>query len=111
MALQKSEDPIVPEGSRKVSPTALERGGKGVPVDQERPQLGLPFTTAESRQGATGGALAKPTPRPGPKVNVQTESHASATMEVVIAHLDEALGHVARNQGAPGSDGIRVEEV
>lgn len=111
MTRQKSEDPVVPEGRRKSPPTAQVRGGKGVPVDQARTQLGLPFATAESREGATGGALAQPSPRPGPKANELPERPHSATMETVIQGLDEALDHVVRNKGAPGSDGLRVEEV
>ncbi len=111
MTRQKSEDPIVPEGRRKSPQTARAWGGKGVPVDKERTQLGLPLATAESRKGPTGGALAQPTPRPGPKANVLPESSPSTTMETVIRGLDEALHHVVRNQGAPGPDGLRVEDV
>lgn len=111
MTRQKSEDPIVPEGRRKSAPTARARGGKGVPVDQVAEQISLPFATAVPQEGAVGGALVQPTPRPRPKASVLTGPVPPATMEVVIGHLDEALVHVARNKGAPGSDGLRVEEV
>ena len=111
MARQKSEDPIVPKGGRKPSPSVFGRGGKGVPVDQEKAQLGLPFATAGSRQGTTEEALAQPSPRPGPKADVEHEPAPSATLEVVLSHLDEAVEHVVRNRGAPGSDGQTVEQV
>ena len=111
MTRQKSEDPIVPKGARKFASTARLRGGKGVSVDKERVQLGLPFTTAVSCEGTTGEALAQPTSRRTPKVDVQAGSALSTTLDVVIQNLDEALIHVARNKGAPGSDGQRIEDV
>jgi group II intron reverse transcriptase/maturase len=111
MTRQKSEDPIVPEGARKFASTALARGGKGVSVDEEREQLGLPFTTAVSRKGTTGEALAQPSSRRTPKVDVQSGTALPATMDVVVQNLDEALIHVVRNKGAAGSDGMGVEDV
>ena len=111
MARQKSEDPIVPEGRRKSVRSAFVRGGKGVPVDEVVAQLGLPLTTAGPCKGADGGALAQPSPRTWPKVSVMDGQAPPATMDVVIGYLDEGLVHVARNKGAPGSDGLRIEEV
>jgi hypothetical protein len=34
MTRQKSESSIVPEGPRKLPPTELAWGGKGIPVDE-----------------------------------------------------------------------------
>lgn len=115
MTRQKSEDPIVPEGRRKSSPTAHGRGGKGVPVDQEMAQPVLPFATAENPRGPGDGARADRSARsaahPGPKADVLDESEPSTAMEKVTGYLDEALDHVARNKGAPGPDGLRIEDV
>ena len=116
MARQKSEDPIVPEGSRKASPTEHSaRGGKGVPVEQETGQLGLPLATAECPKGAAGrhpaDRSARRATRAVPKASVKSPMTLSATMESVVEHLDEALAHVARNRGAPGADGRTIGDV
>ena len=89
MTRQKSEDPIVPEGLRKLSPIArMGRGGKGVPVDQEMEQLGLPFATAENPQGAGESQpvdrSTQPTSKPVPKASVLDETSPSTAMEEVL---------------------------
>ncbi len=115
MARQKSEDSIVPAGRRKAPPTERTRGGKGVPVNQEMRQPGLPFVTAASPRGSVqrkGGDLSPPTAsKRVPKTSGKTLKSPSATLESVIEHLDEAFVRVARNKGAPGPDGRRIEEV
>lgn len=116
MTRQKSENPIVPEGVRKSAPIGRSgRGGKGVPVDEEGVQLGLPFTTADSPRGAAAkpreDRSSPPARRAVPKASGLTSPTRPATMETVVEYLDEALGHVARNKGAPGSDGRTIADV
>lgn len=114
MTRQKSESSIVPEGLRKRAPTEPARGGKGVPVHQEKEQLGLPFATAESPKGTVfRTAVDRSTDGTGaaPKAKNTSETEPSATMERVIGHLDEALAHVVRNRGAPGPNGRTVRQI
>jgi len=115
MTRQKSEDPVVPEGGRKAAPTGPVQGGKGVPVVQGVEQLGLPFATAVNPKGTltSRGAdrsATRPTVR-APKASGKAGPTPHATMETVVEHLDEALDHVARNKGAPGSDGRTIADV
>ena len=116
MPRQKSEDPIVPEGRRKPAPIGQRaRGEKGVPVEQDVEQLGLPFATAVSPKGALTPrvmdlSIDGPATRV-PKANGKVEPTPHATMEIVIENLDEALEHVVRNKGAPGPDGQRIDDV
>ena len=114
MARQKSENPIVSQGRRKASPTEPARGEKGVPVNEEMGQLGLPFATAESPRGSSRGRTGGRPParsRRVPKARVKSPMTLSATMESVVECLDEALDHVARNKGAPGPNGRSVRAV
>lgn len=113
MSRQKSEDPIVPKGVRKFAPSGrTDRGGKGVPVNQDVEQLGLPFATAARPQGVVGRASDSSVVSPAlPKAKVTSSRAPHATMEEVIEQLDAALAHVARNKGAPGPDGQRIEDV
>jgi len=116
MTRQKSEDPIVPEGVRKFSPTEPSAwGGKGVPVDEDVEQLGLPFATAVSLQRTfqpkRPDLSASKSGTRAPKANGLAEPTPHATMESVIEQLDKAFDHVARNKGAPGPDGLRIEVV
>ena len=116
MTRQKSENPVVPEGRRKSSPIAAPgRGGKGVPVNREMEQPGLPLATAENPKGTArmrpADRSAKPSSHAVPKASVLDENGPSTAMDSVIASLDEALGHVARNKGAPGPDGLTIAEV
>ena len=111
MTRQKSENPIVPEGLRKLSPSCASSGGKGIPVNQEMAQLVLPFATAVIPQGSQRkrrGDLSPRTPRRKPKANVIPKKSPSATMESVVEHLDESLDHVVKNKGAPGPNGRSV---
>ena len=113
MAQQKSENPIVPEGRGNTPRTGLRRGGKGVPVNPEDGQLELGFATAESPRGtARERVVGRPTPRPdaAPKAKSKEEGSHLATLESVVASLDEALHDVVRNKGAPGPDGLTVED-
>lgn len=116
MARQKSEDPVVPEGRRKPTPTrglALE-GGKGAPVDEDPKQLFLFVETAETLAKAipVGGA-ARPRGRAAtyaaPKSTNKGGRATDATMDAVTERLSEAFSNVARNRGAPGPDGKPIE--
>lgn len=116
MTRQKSEDPVVPEGRRNSPRIARsERGGKGVPVDQEMWQPELPLATAENPRGASWvpstAQAARRGPQAVPKASVLDEKTASTAMGKVVGCLDEALDHVARNKGAPGSDGLTIAAV
>ena len=115
MAQQKSENPIVPKGLRKLPQTEqVARGGKGVPVNQEMRQLGLPFATAANLKRARrrdDEDRSSSAPRRVPKANIKSSMTSSATMESVIKHLDKALDHVVRNKGAPGPNGRSVGTV
>ena len=54
---EESDGRVVPEGRRKPVPTAaLQRGGKATTASQQAGQLGLFRETADSPQGADGGA-------------------------------------------------------
>lgn len=114
MSRQKSENSIVPQGPRKLPPTELARGGKGVPVDKEIAQLGLAFATAEHPQGAPQRHrrdLSRPRPTGVLTANAKTEKTLSATLNCVVECLDEALTHVVRNKGAAGPNGRSVRQV
>lgn len=119
MARQKSEDRVVPKGRRKPSSTrGLERpgGGKAVSVDEEPKQLPLPTGTAEelARASADGGAgrrLRRPATRAVPKPVDKEQKATVATMDEVTERLNAAFSNVARNRGAPGPDGITIDEM
>ena len=116
MARQKSEDLVVPEGRRRSPPIVRRgRGGKEVPVDQEMGQPVLPFATAEAPRGTVrtspAARAARRGPQAVPKASVLDEKTLSTAMESVVERLDEALVHVARNRGAPVSDGLTIEAV
>ena len=123
MTQQKSENPIVPEGLRKLAPTrprgkSLRGGGKGVPVDETTNQPDLPFTTAENPEMKMEGANARVDRDLSlsglsevPKVKVKGRKRTSATVERVTERLGKAWHRVASNRGAPGPDGITIERV
>jgi len=115
MTRQKSENSVVPKGPRKSAPTEHARGGKGVPVNEEMGQLELSLATAENPQGTTKREGAdRSAPRPSsvaPQASAKSLKTPSASMESVVEHLDEALGHVFRNKGAAGPNGRSVEAV
>jgi RNA-directed DNA polymerase len=119
MTQQESEDCIVPEGLRKLTPTrGLERpgGGKAVPVEEESQQLMLPFATAGIPLHGGADGVHKPDrsgarTRKVPKASVKQRKVGSAMMEEVAERLPEAFAKVAANKGAPGPDGQAIEDV
>lgn len=124
MTQQKSENPIVPEGHRKLVPTQASAdessrgGGKGVPVDETTIQPDLPFVTAENlevkTEGASGHSDRDRSVSEGcevPKAKVKRRTRTSATLERVTEQLGKAWSKVASNKGAPGPDGRTIEEV
>ena len=108
---EQSDDRIVPEGHRKVVPTAAcKRGGKAVTVSKQARQLDLFRETADSPQG-TDGRAARGQPRPAKRAAPLSRNKGSnvlpaMTMEEVASHgnLIRALEAVASNRGAPGPD-------
>lgn len=103
-----SDGRVVPQGRRKASSTAARRGGKATTANEQVGQLDLFFETADSPQGADGGAAPKGAePREVPKSkNDESMSLPTMTMEEVAteANLKRALKQVASNKGAPGVD-------
>jgi RNA-directed DNA polymerase len=117
---EKSESRIVPQGRRKAAPTsaALQpRGGKETPASQQAAQLQLFSETADSPQGADGGAATgRPVaaPRAVPKSEAtRRRSLPAMTIEEVAReeNLRQAFRHVAVNHGAPGPDGQTIGQV
>jgi len=119
MTHQKSEDRDKPKGRRKpvvtreVEPRA---GGEAIPVDEAPKQLSLYAGTAEERARARvdGGAersrersATRATPKPAAKGKTATV----ATMDEVTERLTEAFSKVERNRGAPGPDGLTLDEM
>ena len=118
MGRKKSDGPIVPEGRRKTPPTGRHgRGGKGTTASEEVEQLDLLCETADSPQGADGGAAvdqSTPAPRAVPKSQSTPGWRPPAmTMEEVAneTNLRTAFKRVASNQGAPGPDHQSIEAV
>jgi len=118
---EQSDGRTVPEGHRKVVPTAEElaarRGGKATTASEQAGQLGLFRETADSPQGADGGAdaaEAAPAPLAVPKSrNMKGSVRPAMTMEEVASeeNLMEAFRQVASNKGAPGPDRQSIDEV
>lgn len=121
MTQERNEDPAVPKDRRKVVQTQgveCPGGGKGVPVNEQAWQPGLPFVTAENPdrggKGIVGQAafhLRKATRRAVPKAKSRDREDTSATMEDVTEALREAFQNVAGNKGAPGPDGQSIGQV
>ena len=122
MAQKKSEDLVVPQGRRKASPTqGAERpgGGKGIPVNEQTWQPGLPFATADDPEARGAGrvhgeadrGLPLSVSRVVPQAERKERTAMSATMEAVVEQLGEAFRSVASNQGAPGPDRQSIAEV
>jgi len=115
---EESDDRVVPEGGRKLVPTAAgARGGKAVTASKEGIQLRLSFETAETPQGAgvstkADHAAGVQTPVPKSK-RTSREGPPAMTMEEVAdeENLRCAFEEVARNKGAAGPDGQAIEEV
>ena len=114
MAQQKSEDRGVPDGG--VMPVQPAGGGQGkaVPVDQVAWRLQLPIATAEDPGGSARKA-ARDRSRAGragvPKAIVTEENSAPARMGEVAARVDLAMKKVVANKGAPGPDGMTVDQL
>jgi group II intron reverse transcriptase/maturase len=122
MTQKKSEDLKVPEGRRKSASTqGPERpgGGKGIPVNEQAWQLGLPFATADDPEGQVAervhGEADRGLPLPAshvvPKAKRKERKAMSARMEEVVEGLGEAFRSVASNKGAPGPDQQSIDEV
>jgi hypothetical protein len=115
---EESDGRVLPEGRRKPVQTAAEqRGGKATTASQQSEQLRLFRETADSPQGADGGADAG---RPAPATHAVPKSRTTKgtalpamTMEEVAneASLMEAFEKVAANDGAPGPDRQSIEAV
>jgi group II intron reverse transcriptase/maturase len=121
MARQKSENCELPKGRRKAVITRCAEqagGGKTVPVNQQAEQQLLPFGSAENpgpqnprTVGDTDRSQKRSVPRAVPKPRVKEQQAKLATMEVITDYLDLAFEKVAANKGAPGPDGLTIEEV
>jgi RNA-directed DNA polymerase len=121
MGRKKSDDRTVPEGRRKAVPTERgasgARGGKAITAREQAAQLELFGGTADSPQGADGGAdTGQPVPAPHavPKPrDMKGTSLPAMTMEEVASeeNLRMAFQQVASNKGAPGPDRRSVQEV
>jgi RNA-directed DNA polymerase len=119
MTRQKSEGCTVAEGPGNLAPRpACEReaGAKASPVNEEARQLSLLIETAEesARAAADGGAArarARAATRAVPKSRSKRESVKPASIDAVTERLEEAFQAVARNQGAPGPDGVTIGEL
>jgi RNA-directed DNA polymerase len=114
MARQKSEDRVVPD--RGVMPAQPAGGGQGkaVSVDQTAWQLQLPIATAEDPAGSAREVV-RDRSRAGragvPKAIVTAKKCAPARMTEVAERLDLAMKKVVANRGAPGPDGMTVEQL
>jgi len=114
MTRQKSENCIVPEGTRKSSSGHKRGGGKAVPVEEQMGQLRLPFATAENPQGTTSGRSSsrlERKPRRVPQAKVKSQPVSSVTLEEAIQRLRIAFEKVASNKGAPGPDRQSIAQV
>jgi RNA-directed DNA polymerase len=120
MTQQKSEDRIVPQGRGNPVPTQgveCRGGGKAVPVKGEDQQLVLNFGTAENprakrrAESKDGRDRSRPKSQKVSKPKSKTRQAGPARMEEVVECLPEAFDHVAANQGAPGPDRQRIDEV
>ncbi len=85
MTQQKSENPIEPEGLRKLAQTVdYRRGGEGVPVNQVDEQFELRFATADAQDGSSQGKTEGfPSPsgsRRAPKAKIKGEAWHPATI-------------------------------
>jgi RNA-directed DNA polymerase len=115
MAQQKSEDRVVPDGGVMPAQPVVGGGqGKAVPVEQTAGQLRLPVATAEDPAGSAR-KVARDRSRAGragvPKAIVTEEDGPPARMEEVAARVDSAMLKVVANKGAPGPDGMTVDQL
>lgn len=117
MGREKSDGRVLPQGHRKVTPTAARRGGKATTASKQMENPQRSSGTADNPQGnvarADAGRSASATsavPKPRDK---RGNIPSAMTMEKVadLGNLLRAFGHVARNQGAPGPDGQSINDV
>jgi RNA-directed DNA polymerase len=108
---EKSDGRVVPEDRRKaVSTAAVEQGGKAITASECAGQIEMPFGTADSPQGADGGAerdhsRAAPYAVPKPKVTTNRRLRPMTLEEIAAEdNLRIAFVHVASNKGAAGPD-------
>lgn len=119
MARQKSETRVVAKGRRKSAPTQPVESGAGVkarPVNEEAKQLTLLLETAEEpARAGIDAAPARSAEQAGasatPKSMSKRQKCRPATLDEVTERLKQAFQAVARNKGAPGSDGQTIDEV
>lgn len=116
---QKSENPILPEGRGnplQIDENERRRGGKRIPVKEMVYQPLLPFATAENLfsknkvKSRKHVDLSTDVLRMAPKAKDKTRKREPA-MEEVVENLGSAFQKVAANQGSPGPDKQRIEEV
>ena len=114
---EKSDGRMVPEGLRKLAPTAARRGGKATTASQQEEPLEMTSGTADSLQRDVAGADGDPSqsaPRAVPKPeSTYKNARPAMTMEEVCSrgNLIEAFEKVAANKGAPGPDKQTIAEV
>jgi group II intron reverse transcriptase/maturase len=115
---EKSDDRVVPKGRRKAIPTgAKRRGGKAVTASEQAIQLEMLGETADSPKGADGETdvdRSTSESRAVPKSpNSQAQEMPAVTMNEVASeqNLRSAFKKVASNKGAPGPDGMSIEEL
>jgi len=119
MARQKSEDRKVVQAPRKLGVTrevGPRAGAKAIPVDEEPKQLDLFSGTAEVlARASSDGVAARPRGRAAafaaPKPKNTTKLATVATIDEVAQRLGEAFRNVERNRGAPGPDGLPIEQM
>jgi retron-type reverse transcriptase len=93
-----------------------DAGAKASPVNEVARQLSLLDETAEESaladaDGVAARARARAATRAAPKSTSKRETVKPATIDAVTERLEDAFQIVARNQGAPGPDGVTVAEV
>ncbi len=114
MTQQKSENRIIPEERGNSFQTPSVEGGKAVPVNKVMMQLNLNFATAEYPRGVTAAVeadLSAPTAGEAPKAESSGEIGTSTgMMEEVTKQLTRALHKVVANKGAPGADGVTIQQ-
>lgn len=115
---EESDGRVQPEDRRKLVSTAAEqRGGKATTASQQAEQLRLFRETADSPQGADGGADAG---QPAPATRAVPKSRSTKGTALPAMTLEEvaneeslmaAFEKVAANEGAPGPDRQSIEAV
>ena len=118
MAQQKSETRVVLEGGVMPAEPAgsSARGqGKAGPVDEQALQLCLPIATADVPSGTsrTAAGFHARSGRAGvPPAIVNAQTGTPVTMiEEVARRLTSAMLKVASNRGAPGPDGMTIDQL